>query len=97
MNRFWRLLGFRPCVPRLPDDWDSTALYFQSDAVVELTLVDRVRALISGKISVAILHQIEPAPVRWVSVSGHSVLPPGFTAQSVPTERPRGFMMAGHK
>jgi hypothetical protein len=76
-SRFWRALGFHSAFADRPADLAGFVSGFAcSDLTFRLSLLDRLRLLVSGRISVQVLHQMDAMPKRWQSNAAYGVLPP---------------------
>ena len=74
--RLWCWLGFgRAYVFELDDDWPEEIC---TDLVIRLSIGDRVRALLSGRISVHVRCGIEHPAERIETKAATSVLPIGW-------------------
>lgn len=72
----WRKLGFRQARSKPPANKHG---YGHSTVHFRLTVRDRLRALVSGKVMVDIATRIEPQPRRFESAAADlSILPPTF-------------------
>lgn len=81
--RLWAAFGFRECHARPLDEsspgfspgWAGSCCKFK------LSIVDRIRLIISGKIMVDVATQMDVMPGRMVSTSVVSILPPGHKVE----------------
>ncbi|MDE2105839.1 MAG: hypothetical protein KGL39_51935 [Patescibacteria group bacterium] len=77
IERFWRWAGFRHPYVRRPDETVEFPSYMVSRAVVNLSVADRLRVLISGRVCVETVHRVQTDPGEVLSISDAKVLPPG--------------------
>lgn len=76
MDRFYRWCGFGRCRATPPQQSFKGAGHGGSNQVFQLTVADRLRILVSGKVMVDMAHTLDVVPKFWYSTAAFSVLPP---------------------
>lgn len=60
-ERFWRALGFRSAYQERPEETAEFPSYMVTDIRINVSLLDRLRILLSGKIHIESVHATDVA------------------------------------